>query len=191
MRSAKRWVVGKALAVSIVALAAADNAQHRHDGAAHSAYADYTERDIKALSEQQIADYLAGRGMGLALAAELNRYPGPRHVLDLAEALQLSPQQRSATERIFQHMQHRAIALGERIVERERELDALFAQQTIDPEILATKLGEIARLQGELRNVHLGAHLQVRELLTPEQIQAYLRLRGYESARQHGHHRGG
>jgi hypothetical protein len=34
-------------------------------------------RPIKALSDQQVSDLRAGRGMGLALAAELNGYPGP------------------------------------------------------------------------------------------------------------------
>jgi hypothetical protein len=32
-------------------------------------------RSIKALSDQQVSDLRAGRGMGLALAAELNGYP--------------------------------------------------------------------------------------------------------------------
>ena len=40
-------------------------------------YAGLEGRSVKALSEQQIADLRAGRGMGLALAAELNGYPGP------------------------------------------------------------------------------------------------------------------
>jgi hypothetical protein len=35
-------------------------------------YAGMQTRPIKALSDQQIADLRAGRGMGLALAAELN-----------------------------------------------------------------------------------------------------------------------
>jgi hypothetical protein len=39
-------------------------------------YAGMQARSIKSLSEQQVADLSAGRGMGLALAAELNGYPG-------------------------------------------------------------------------------------------------------------------
>ena len=58
-------------------------------------YAGLEARPIKALSEQQIADLRAGRGMGLALAAELNGYPGPMHALELADALDLSGQQRA------------------------------------------------------------------------------------------------
>src|SRR5215470_5926245 len=54
-------------------------------------YAGLQNRSIKTLSDQQIADLNAGRGMGLALAAELNGYPGPIHAIELAEQLHLSP----------------------------------------------------------------------------------------------------
>jgi hypothetical protein len=40
-------------------------------------YAGLQARPIKSLSAEQIADLKAGRGMSLALAAELNGYPGP------------------------------------------------------------------------------------------------------------------
>jgi len=39
------------------------------------------------LSEQQIRDLRAGLGLSLALAAEFNGYPGPRHRIELADAL--------------------------------------------------------------------------------------------------------
>lgn len=55
--------------------AAADTKHHGQ----HSPYAGLPAREIKALSPEEIADLAAGRGMGLALAAELNGYPGPRH----------------------------------------------------------------------------------------------------------------
>jgi hypothetical protein len=58
---------------------------------AQSPYAGMQTRSIKALSTQQIDDLRTGRGMGLALAAELNGYPGPAHVLELSERLALSP----------------------------------------------------------------------------------------------------
>jgi hypothetical protein len=50
-------------------------------------------RNIKALSEQEIEAYLSGQGMGYAKAAELNSYPGPKHVLELARELGLTPAQ--------------------------------------------------------------------------------------------------
>ena len=76
---------------------------HRHaaphgGAAAPQPYAGMEGREIKALSPQEVADLRAGRGMGLALPAELNRYPGPMHVLELAEPLRLSPRQRRRME---------------------------------------------------------------------------------------------
>jgi hypothetical protein len=55
-------------------------------------------RAIKALSEWQVSDLSAGRGMGLAMAAELNGYAGPSHVLELADKLELSSDQRGRTK---------------------------------------------------------------------------------------------
>ena len=40
--------------------------------AQHSPYMGMEEREIKALSADQVAAYLAGNGMGFALPAELN-----------------------------------------------------------------------------------------------------------------------
>ncbi|MBW2146214.1 MAG: hypothetical protein JRI22_04235 [Deltaproteobacteria bacterium] len=59
-------------------------AQHHH-----LPYAGGERRSIKALSPELVQDYLNGKGMGLSLAAELNHYPGPAHVLELASELNL------------------------------------------------------------------------------------------------------
>src|SRR5437588_3273005 len=80
---------------------------------AQQPYAGLEARSIKALSEQQIADLRAGRGMGLALAAELNGYPGPMHVLELAEPLGLSDQQRAKMQELFAAVKAEAVPLGE------------------------------------------------------------------------------
>src|SRR5687768_9981318 len=82
-------------------------------------YAGFENRAIKALSDDEIADLRAGRGMGLALAAELNGYPGPSHVLEHAEALTLTPAQRQRTEAVFEAMKAEAVNLGERLIEQE------------------------------------------------------------------------
>jgi len=42
-----------------------------------SPYAGSENREIKALSTDEIASYLQGKGMGFAKAAELNHHPGP------------------------------------------------------------------------------------------------------------------
>ena len=153
-----------------------------------SPYKDFTIRQIKALSNAQIDDYQTGRGMGMALAAELNQYPGPLHVLELAEKLELDPQQQRETEKLFEQMRMQAVALGKQIIEHESELDQLFADRAIDEQALAAKLALIAKLQGELRHIHLKTHLKMRELLTPHQVHAYVKLRGYANKLQEHKH---
>src|ERR671936_1965369 len=86
-------------------------------------YAGLEGRPIKALSEQQIADLRAGRGMGLALAAELNGYPGPMHVLEMADRLGLSDQQRAKIRELFAAMKSEAVPLGETLIAQETDLD--------------------------------------------------------------------
>src|SRR5712675_1084457 len=71
-------------------------------------YSGMQSRPIKSLSEQQIADLNAGRGMGLALAAELNGYPGPSHLIELADKLNLSTDQRAAIKPLFDSMRAEA-----------------------------------------------------------------------------------
>jgi len=105
------------------------------------------------LSPEQIADLKAGRGMSLALAAELNGYPGPRHVLELGDQLGLSDQQRADAQRLFEAMTAEAIPLGEKLIAQEAELDALFARGVVT----ATSLGAA----------------------TAAQMQRYSELRGY------------
>jgi hypothetical protein len=75
-------------------------------------YAGLQNRSIKTLSDQQIADLNAGRGMGLALAAELNGYPGPIHAIELAEQLRLSPDQVDKLKSLFEAMKAETIPLG-------------------------------------------------------------------------------
>jgi hypothetical protein len=159
--------------------------------AAESPYAGQEGREIKALSPEDVRALEAGEGMGLAKAAELNRYPGPRHILDAADALELTAEQRAATERIFAQMHTEAAALGREILALEQELDTAFAKQTIREDELARLTGALGVLQGRLRASHLRAHLMARALLTAAQVERYQHLRGYgtpEGGMHHGHH---
>jgi len=154
-----------------------------------SSYAGQEQRAIRALSPQDVKMYLEGHGMGLAKAAELNHYPGPRHVLDSATELKLSHEQFTRTQQIFEAMHNSAVTLGKRIVEKEKQLDSLYATQKISEAQLRAVVGEIAGLQGELRIVHLNAHLEMKKVLTPAQTAKYDELRGYgKSTAQHGKH---
>jgi Spy/CpxP family protein refolding chaperone len=152
-------------------------------------YAGLEFRPIKALSEQQIADLRAGRGMSLALAAELNGYPGPMHVLELADSLDLSSQQRAKMQELFAAMKAEAIPLGERLIGQEAELDKAFADKTITAATLAASTETIGATHAALRQAHLKYHLFAIEVLTPAQVQRYAELRGYKSGMQHPHGR--
>jgi Spy/CpxP family protein refolding chaperone len=154
---------------------------------AQTPYAGMQARPIKALSEQQVADLTAGRGMGLALAAELNGYPGPSHVLELADKLELSADQRGQVQTLFNAMKAEAIPLGSKLIEQEAELDRKFVARTITPEDLKLTTAAIAASQGELRETHLKYHLQMVSLLTPTQMHRYAQLRGYSANQTHHH----
>lgn len=71
--------------------------------------------ELKALSGEEIRGLLNGDGMGTAKVAELNHYPGPRHVLDLAYQSNLSEKQRKETQKIFDKMREEAVRLGKLI----------------------------------------------------------------------------
>jgi Spy/CpxP family protein refolding chaperone len=155
---------------------------------AQTPYAGMQARSIKALSDQQIADLGAGRGMGLALAAELNGYPGPSHVLELADKLDLSADQRASMQRLFDAMKAEALPLGSKLIEQEADLDKQFATRTVTPESLRASTAAVAATQGTLRETHLKYHLSTGSILTPSQMTKYAELRGYGSGHKRHHH---
>lgn len=102
----------KAVATTITILILASTA-----ALAQSPYAGMQTRSIKALSTQQIDDLRASRGMGLALAAELNGYPGPAHVLELSDWLALSPAQKERIKKLFESMKVESAPIGARLID--------------------------------------------------------------------------
>jgi LTXXQ motif family protein len=164
-------------ALAVVALAGSAMAQQHQHGT--MPYAGLQQRTVKALSEQQVTDLRTGRGMGLALAAELNGYPGPSHVLELAYQLQLTPEQRQRMQQLFDSMKAEAVPVGEKLIEQEQMLDREFAERRISGETLARLTSEIGETQGRLRGIHLKYHLTTADLLSMHQRQHYAALRGY------------
>jgi Spy/CpxP family protein refolding chaperone len=165
----------------LVMIAALAGCAATGEHAGHSPYAGQQSRDIKALSEDEARGYAEGAGMGFAKAAELNGYPGPAHVLENAQALGLTPEQRKAIEFVMQAHKAEARALGAELLRRERELDALFATRQATAAAIDTKTFEIGLTQAKLRASHLKAHTATTALLTPEQVDRYNRSRGYAS----------
>jgi hypothetical protein len=167
----------------IVALTAAGSAFAQHAGHPHQpqpgGYAGMQTRDIKALSPEQLADLREGRGMGASLPAELNGAPGPMHVLELSQRLKVSAEQRAALESITADMKASAQDLGAKVIAAEAELDKAFKTGSIDEKGIADTTARIAALQGQLRAVHLTAHLKTKRLLNGQQVMAYNHARGY------------
>jgi Spy/CpxP family protein refolding chaperone len=162
------------LALVLAATPVAADTAHQH-----SPYAGQETRDIKALSPEEVADLNAGRGMGLALAAELNGYPGPRHVLDLASEVQLTAEQQRQTSDLFEAMRQETSVLGAQLIEAERALDRLFADKQATPQSIAAATQAAGVAEGALRAAHLRYHLAMMDVLTVEQVAAYNHLRGY------------
>ena len=117
--------------------------------------------------------------MGLALAAELNGYPGPAHVLTLADALGLADAQRAQMQELLNRMKAEATTLGQRLIVLETELDRQFANKMATEASVANITAAIGPVQAALRNTHLRFHLLTIEVLTPSQRQRYAELRGY------------
>lgn len=150
----------------------------------HSPYAGQEERGIKALSQSDIEGLLAGSGTpfgGMAKPAELNGYPGPRHVLDAYEAgeFELTKEQHEEIKTLYEAMRSKAIELGIQIIDIEKEIDNSFLDKTITEVFLQNKVSESTHLYGQLRFLHLKYHLSMVKILTPEQVEQYNELRGY------------
>jgi Spy/CpxP family protein refolding chaperone len=159
--------------------------------AQHQPYAGQHTREIKALSDDEVRQYLAGAGMGYARSAELNHFPGPMHALELADKLELSAEQRSSVKALMDAHKAQVRAIGAKLIESEKALDELFRSGAVDGSNLASAVQAAARLQGEYRLSHLETHRRMRALLTSAQIERYDALRGYglEGATSDGEHR--
>jgi Spy/CpxP family protein refolding chaperone len=124
---------------------------------------------------------LKGLGMGLATVADVNNYPGPKHVITLKAELGLTRDQLRKTEALDKVVSSSAIAKGEEIVLAEEDLYKLFEAGTVSEKALRTQLEKIGKLRSDLRFIHLQAHLRMKQILTPDQIKQYGEIRGREN----------
>jgi len=144
-----------------------------------SNYTGEVDRVIKSLSAKDIEDLTLGNGMGLAKAAELNGYPGPKHVLEVQEELFLEKEQRTSIKQIFEDMKSQAQFQGQKLISLEKSLDDYFSNTTITNDTLEKTLKKIAEVKSKLRYIHLSAHIKTTEVLSMSQIKKYNQLRGY------------
>ncbi len=180
-----RWIL-----IALLLIVPAElRAQHEHEQAEHAEQAEQAEHhaiEAAGLDEAEIAGLLAGAGMDQALAAELNGYPGPKHVVELAEKLELTPDQLAQAQQLVASTVARSKELGMQIVHQEEALSAAFADGAIDEDKLSQMVGEIGRLRAGLRLNHLSAHLKMAGILSEAQRDRYSELRGYSAEEHHG-----
>jgi hypothetical protein len=181
MRTVKRILAGVALLQLVAASAGAAETTP-------SPYAGFEAREIKSLSPQEVKGLLAGEGLMASLPAELNGFPGPRHVIELGDQLGLSETQRVRAREIEGRMQQSATSLGAEVVALEAQLDQRFREGRVDLAEVTRLSAEIGAKRGALRAVHLGAHLAMADALTGDQRERYMTLRGYHHGAmpQHG-----
>ncbi len=144
-----------------------------------SQYLGEEHRQIKSLSAEDLEALSQGGGWGLAKAAELNGLPGPLHVLQMGDQIELSSEQEQAVQAIYDAMRSEAVEIGLQMIDLEAELDAAFANGNINQSSLRRLVTEISRLRGELRYIHLAAHLETPGVLSEQQVKQYYALRGY------------
>jgi hypothetical protein len=148
-----------------------------------SPYAGQEIREIASLTDRDIQSLLNGNGEafgGLAKSAELNGYPGPRHVLDLASNLGLNESQKLKIEMLYENMSREAKTLGLELVSIEQDIDEVFSNGTVTEEKLKLMTARSAELYGQIRFIHLYANLDTLEILSVEQVQLYGKIRGYD-----------
>ncbi|XWN33064.1 MAG: hypothetical protein ROR55_08310 [Devosia sp.] len=133
---------------------------------------------VKALSAADILAIRRGEGWGFARPAELNGVPGPLHVLELAEELNLTRDQILAIKTIRDQMREDAIAAGERYIAAEIALDEAFVRSTPSLQEISTLVEMAGQARTALRRIHLNAHIETPKILSLEQIASYNKLRG-------------
>jgi len=138
------------------------------------------------MSHDEIVGLLQGQGMGMAKAAEKNAFPGPKHVLELADELSLTDEQKNQVTAVFTSAQVDFRTLGKAVVETEAALNRAFMAQGVSTAQIASLTRAAAEARGQLRARHLAAHVATRPLMSDDQVQKYVELRSAAGGMQHG-----
>jgi Spy/CpxP family protein refolding chaperone len=161
--------VAASAAVAVIALFAAASSVSGQHGHGHAGGHQAAEA-CSAEFDKVVTD---GRGFGMAFAADQNGYPGPMHVLELADRLKLTAEQEAKARALMHAMFSESKPKGARLLEAEARLSRLFADRTAGDAAVRAAVGEVERARGEVRLVHLLTHLKTRDLLTEEQRRIY------------------
>ncbi|MEK9138637.1 MAG: hypothetical protein AAB393_16055 [Bacteroidota bacterium] len=124
-------------------------------------------------------------GAGMAAYADVNGYPGPKHILEMQDMLMLTEEQRKDIQSIFEAMKESARAKGDAIIQKERQLESLFRTEKATEAEVKKMSSEIGRLRGELRAIHMVAHIQAKQVLIKDQTALYNSLRREMKQQKH------
>ena len=124
---------------------------------------------LGGISEQEKEMLLKGGGLGAGMIAMMNGYPGPKHVLEMGDELELTAAQRESIGTIYGKAKAESVQLGTELVEKDEALAALFTSGSVSTKDVEKRSREIGELQGRLRAAHLNAHVQTHAELTPAQ----------------------
>lgn len=176
-----------AISIFLLSTQHTDKSSQNHiESKTQSSYVGEETRSVKSLSDADIDGLRSGAGTpfnGMAKPAELNGYPGPRHILDAVEAneLTITPEQETQIVKLYEEMVNEAIPLGEKIIALETEIDTAFRNGSMTEPSLKKKIDQSAETYANLRFTHLKYHLLTVNILTAGQVSEYNTIRGYGS----------
>lgn len=133
---------------------------------------------LGGMSDQEKEALRAGAGLGAGRLAMQAGYPGPKHVLEMGDELELTAAQKERIGTIFAEAKASFAKMGAELVEKEEAFEAMFAAGDVDVDDMKKLAAEIGRRQGELRAGHLAAHVRTKEALTPAQLEKLSAMRG-------------
>jgi hypothetical protein len=137
--------------------------------------------EIQGLSKDEIRGYKEGRAMRFGRAAEKNHNPSPYFLLKYRSELGLFDEQTVPAKAILDRERAIASRLGKDLLENQGKLEQLLNNPagSHDDEVAAL-VREIARIQGEIRLVHLQSDVAAKKLLSSEQQVQYDAIRSYD-----------
>lgn len=133
---------------------------------------------LSGVSEQEKEALLKGGGLGAGMIAMMNGYPGPKHVLEMGDELELTDAQRESIGTIYGKVKAESVKYGTELVEKDEALAAMFTSGSVDTGDVEKLAREIGELQGRVRAEHLNAHVKTYDALTPAQREKLSSMQG-------------
>ncbi len=135
-----------------------------------SPYVGQEIRTIKSLSDEDINALTHGKGWGLAKPAELNGVPGPAHILELEEALQLTPEQVTSIQALWETMNQSAKYYGERYLQSEAKIERFFNETETDEKQLPLLLADSANPPCKIKACSFTSTFESKAIVNPASV---------------------